>query len=446
MRFLTLLLFCGLAGKALAWGPHPQITQAALDTLGADHPFKTILGPHANRMPQYCWMADWRTTLPKAGTAQFYADDFLLFPGYPKHEDHLCPSVEKTYAPYFRRAYEAIRMESPENAARWIGAILHFVEDTGSPPHAARVLGTLHTRGENWVKGDLVHIDGYQPALLGEDIDSAVAGLEKRMAGLIAFSKARFERIKPLLEAEDRAATEPIVLESAMETSRVVADLFHTLGWLGQKHPAKGATLNGRISNPKSHSAAYSPAKVMIHGTDWSTLADVDGIYQFRGLPPGKRSIQVERPGCAMFQREVDLRIGEEAEADVQLDGGSLLRNADFAIRWSRPDAPDHWTQRKETWESEWIPLEKDREYRVRVEWRANQKNTAELIFAPGTQYGAPRITSNPFSPDKPGQTFKGSERFAFAKVVLRCKDDPARAFQLIDFRTFAPAAADAPK
>lgn len=439
MRFLTLLIFCGLAGQAHGWGPHPQITQAALDTLGADHPFKTILGPHANRMPQYCWMADWRTTLPKAGTAQFYADDFLLFPGYPKHEDHLCPHVEKTYAPYFRRAYEAIRMESPENAARWIGAILHFVEDTGSPPHAARVLGSLHTKGENWVKGDLIKIDDYQPALLGEDIDSAVAGLEKRMAGLIAFSKARFERIKPLLEADDRATTEPIVLESALETSRVVADLFHTLGQLAEKFPAKGATLHGKIASPKSHTATYSPAKIMIYGTDGSTLADIEGNFEFRGLPPGKRTLQVERPGCAIFLREIDLRVGVETKVDVQLKEGSLVRNADFSLRWSQPDAPDHWTQRKDIWQSEWIPLEKTTDYRVHIEWRRGGTNTAELIFAPRTQYGAPRITSKPFSPGKPEQTFKGSERFAYAKVVLRGEDDPANSFRVVNFRKLKP-------
>lgn len=439
MRYLALLLFYGLAGQLHAWGPHPQITQAALDTLNANHPFKTILGPHANRMPQYCWMADWRTTLPKAGTAQFYADDFLLYPGYPKHEDHLCPRVEKTYAPYFRRAYEAIRMESPENAARWIGAILHFVEDTGSPPHAARVLGVLHTKGENWVKGDLVNIAGYQPKLLGGDIDLAVAGLENRMAGLIAFSKARFERVKPLLEADDRAATEPIVLESALETSRVVADLFHTLGRLAEEHPATGAKLSGKIDSPKSHTANYSPAKVMIHGTDWSTLADVDGNFQFRGLPPGRRTIQIERPGCALLIREVELRVGAATKIDVQLKEGSLVRNADFSLRWSQPNAPEHWTPRKDNWESEWIPLEKDGNYRVRIEWPANGTNSAELIFAPRTQYGAPRITSKPFSPEKPDQTFKGSERFAYAKVVLRCKEDPARSFRIVDFRRRPP-------
>ena len=34
---------------AMAWGPHPAITQAALDALGTNHPLKLLLGEHARR-------------------------------------------------------------------------------------------------------------------------------------------------------------------------------------------------------------------------------------------------------------------------------------------------------------------------------------------------------------------------------------------------------------
>ena len=48
-------------------------------------------------------------------------------------------------------AAPALLSESPANAARWLGSLLHFVEDTGSPPHAAEIRGPLHIKMENWI-------------------------------------------------------------------------------------------------------------------------------------------------------------------------------------------------------------------------------------------------------------------------------------------------------
>ena len=43
------------------------------------------------------------------------------------------------YRPLFIRALQALRTESPANAVRWLGSLLHFVTDTGSPPPHALV-------------------------------------------------------------------------------------------------------------------------------------------------------------------------------------------------------------------------------------------------------------------------------------------------------------------
>ena len=64
---------------------------------------------------------------------------------------HMIPDVQATYRPYFLRALQALRTESPANAARWTGALLHFVTDTGSPPHAIALSGDAHTKMENWL-------------------------------------------------------------------------------------------------------------------------------------------------------------------------------------------------------------------------------------------------------------------------------------------------------
>ncbi len=81
-----------------------------------------------------------------------------------RHLDHLVPEVNRTYDPYFRRALQALRTETPLNAARWIGSLLHFVEDTGSPPHPAEIHGDVHSKMENWVDAKQIHLPGYPRA------------------------------------------------------------------------------------------------------------------------------------------------------------------------------------------------------------------------------------------------------------------------------------------
>jgi hypothetical protein len=107
-----------ICGPLLAWGPHTEIAQAALDAIGDGDPIVQTLGPDAKRLSQYVWMADWRQQLLVRTDEVFYSDDFLLFPEATRHYQHICPEVKQTYVPYFRRALQALRTESTRNAAR----------------------------------------------------------------------------------------------------------------------------------------------------------------------------------------------------------------------------------------------------------------------------------------------------------------------------------------
>ena len=92
-RWRLPLLFClivaAFALPARAWGPHPEITQAALNALGPDDALVLRLGPALGKMPVYCWMADERQTLIIHSDETFYADDYLLFPGVTRYIDLL---------------------------------------------------------------------------------------------------------------------------------------------------------------------------------------------------------------------------------------------------------------------------------------------------------------------------------------------------------------------
>ncbi len=78
-----------------ALGPHPESTQAAVDTLGADDALVRRLGAETGRLSEYCWMADWRRQLHREAGGWFYTDDYLLFPTMSTHRDHLCPEVKE---------------------------------------------------------------------------------------------------------------------------------------------------------------------------------------------------------------------------------------------------------------------------------------------------------------------------------------------------------------
>jgi len=365
---------------ARAWGPHPEITQAALDALGSNDALAARLGAAVHKLPVYCWMADQRQTLIIRADETFYADDYLLFPGVSRHTDHLCPDVKRTYVPHFRRALQALRTETPVNAARWIGSLTHFVEDTGSPPHAAEIRGDVHSKMENWVDAKKISIAGYVPQSFGDTEAAAEAGFLKRMDGLIEFSKARAARCRADVEAGNRAAVEPVVLESALETSRVLADLLHTLGVLTRATSA-GGELRGHVAHASGLGKLDKlPAKIVLLDTLYSTLADSDGRFSFEHIPPGKYRLACITPGARIDTREISVNaLGAAESAIVEIPAthsGGLVRDPGFKLSWISQESPDGWyaiprsSKNAAGWQGEWLPLERGQEYRLVIRWK----------------------------------------------------------------------------
>ncbi len=428
----TTLAFClftfSFCIPLCAWGPHGEITQAALDALGPDDALLKHLGTNAPKLVHYCWLGDYRRTPYERQGEFFYADDYLLFPGMERHIDHLVPEVKRTYEPFFRRALQALRTETPLNAARWIGSLLHFVEDTGSPPHSAEIRGDVHGKMENWVNAELIRLPGYRPQLLGDTEEKALAGFLQRMDGLIAYSKERGDRCRPLVLADKRAEVKPIVLESALETSRVVADLLHTIGRLV---PQYRDSWSQWVSGGGSQ---LPPGKVVLLGTKYSTLQDYAGSPIFRGLPAGRYRCVVFRGGLYQISCEVTVsnHLGRE---DIQLSHmGSaashwqpdLVRNSNFQIHWLSKDAPDCWYPTKTAWEGDLIPLKDGARYTLRLNWQA-QPGPGDVVlrFRPNTHPGLPIVDTAPFKPGTTEHVFTGSDKIKWAQILIRTTNAP---------------------
>ena len=420
--------------SAQGWGPHPAITQAALDALGNNDALILQLGNQAQRLTNYAWMADYRRLPFEEPNELFYADDYLIFPGVTNHLDHILPEVKQTFRPYFNRALQALRTENPANAARWIGSLLHFVQDAGSPPHAAQIRGDLHNRMENWVDPNAIHIRDYQPQLFGGSDEAAMDGFLKRMDELVAFSKVRGQKLRVPVTIGNRTAVTPVVLECALESSRVTADVLHTLGELSRKPIQQSATLHGTVNvggaaGPMERFAA----KVVLEGTPFSTLADLARHFEFRNLPAGAYRIAALRPGGGLGWSAITLAPNSTNEVTIKVPNDlNLVRNGDFKLTWAQPNTPDCWRHVQDTWEGEIIPLRLGQRYRLAVQFKEGSTDSVLVRRSRFLPHAVPRtapipkIETRTLTPSDPELVFTASEQLGLIQVILRSKGPPS--------------------
>src|SRR5262249_145178 len=163
-----------------------------------------------------------------------------------------------------------------------------------------------------------------------------------------------------------RSAVRPVVLESALETSRVTADILYTLGQLLAAPATNSAVLRGVVSCSPPVGLERFPAKVMLQGTSFSTLADLSGHYEFHQLPPGTYEVVALQPGGGLSRSSVNLAASKTKICHFTLAAATtnLVRNGDFQLSWLRAGAPDCWYHTVNGWEGEVIPLKDGQRYR----------------------------------------------------------------------------------
>lgn len=306
-----------------AWGPHTEITRAALDVLPAEDRAEARLGRVA--LQRYSWLPDYRD----ASLPDYAPNDYLLFRESPRHVSHLLPDVRATYRPFFLRTLQALRTESRENAARWTGALLHFLQDSGSPPHALPTEGPVHFRMENWLDAERIEVPGHRPKRLGRTPEAALAALERRMEEEVRAARALGERLKPLCEAGDEAAARPLVLEAALRSARLTADVLHTLLRLVPENAERGTgELEVLVRAPRLADRPLAPVRLEVEGTPYFTFSEAvteatadyyRGRLLLRNLAPGRVTLRLTR------------RPGEELRIELELPAGRTRRTVEIA-------------------------------------------------------------------------------------------------------------------
>jgi hypothetical protein len=326
---------------------------------------------------------------------EYFGNDYLLFPAAPHMFSHIMPQVHETYGPFFLRALQALRTEDQANAARWMGSLLHFVTDSGSPPHTIGLVGPNHSKMENWLDASKIDLRGYKPQLLGNNDSEAVEGLRKRMDGLIARNAEIGKRMVPYAQADDRTNVEPLALDCAIETAKVTADVIHTLFVLSSREVSGDkSSLVAIVTAPALVEHPLLPAKLVLLGTGFSTLSSLNyslaqqysGSFLLTHLPPGVYRAAIERPGAeTLFTSPFTLRNGRQTLFEWRLlqasPGSNQVQNPDFALRWVSSSSPDHWhhDDKCHCWLSDNIPVTHGHLYRATIEPKMPAARTVSL-------------------------------------------------------------------
>jgi len=398
--------FCGLlllatvtAVRLWGWGgpTHTNIIDAALTAIPPEDGLPARLGTEARHLRDTVQMGDWMNSLvvmhekwqvttedfPQI-TGEYFGNDYLLFPGAARFFHHDLPDVKNTYRPYFFRALQALRTEDRENAVRWTGSLLHFVTDSGSPPHTISLHTNAHQKMENWLDASTVDLRGYKPALLGNDDETAEAALERRMEELVARNSVIARQMVPFADANDRARLEPMALDCARETAKVTADVIHTLLVLSARYAGgNNASIEISILAPALPEHPALAAKLMLLGTNYSTMSEAGSIGNLayagslvlRNLPAGTYRAAVERQGArTYFSEPFTLRANQHTTFSWALQQAAvennLVPNADLTLHWLTPKAPDHWRydEAHKGWISDNIPVVAGNSYSASID------------------------------------------------------------------------------
>ena len=243
----TLVSFWTVTPAAHAWGgEHHVITKAAIDALAPNE--QAYLDPERELLVSvYCGFPDvnWPCYGEWGGWSGYPND-----PRYPdtrrewnvsyycqwdpvlqkvKFYPHAPPHSYEAAKIFLKKSVSSLKENKLPDAVRFLGVLLHYLQDSGSMPHVQPIHRKLHVE-----KINLIEIQDYRPKVLGDAEDEAAANLEERLRDLVKFVEEKTLPIRAAIE-ENKPEAQPVALECAKECARVCADAIRTVIALGPK-------------------------------------------------------------------------------------------------------------------------------------------------------------------------------------------------------------------
>jgi hypothetical protein len=238
------ILACCTPGRLLAWGAmHGTITRGALDVLPSWQQ-KLFAGQRNELIDTYCLIPD----LAQADAHKKEFGPLVVLPNGEAFSHLPFKTRDKNVYQikyYFDRVVEAVRADQLDQAARWAGCLLHFLEDSGSPAHTMPgdnqmglmkdLLPTPEAFRNRPLHGLIeegrltVDISDYRPQLLGTTSGEAVMHLIERYDAMVRNARSQ---VMPILQGVYRGAQAEIdagQLRAATMDAYVVADTLYTM-------------------------------------------------------------------------------------------------------------------------------------------------------------------------------------------------------------------------
>jgi hypothetical protein len=434
LTLLTTLLLAPLPLKA--WGDaHRSITLAALEVVPEKDRWIAMLGAenwqHIGGIDEttgYCGIADNQSEYLRRPWCEFFSNDYLLTRDAPFLHGYHVPVIEepewnRQIAAFARRALQALRTESPVEAARRVGVLLHFCQDAGATAHAARISPPAHTLLDNTVPLERIVLRDNRPQLLGKTDEEFITALQQKIAVLIALNGPVGARLKPEAVAlapvykappDDAsrarlAAVAEAQVSPALECVRVTADTLHTLMTLGLGSRGDGAALNGTLewaplssfekSGAEVHlldaarlsSGTLTPERLYAACTGYNTHTEPAGRFTFHNLPAGEYRVLAYRVGSTM-QLSEPVKITRDRPATISISlkpsvaERNLVYNPTLQLTTYAEGMPDRWMALKplnglQTFMSAPVPVASGKTLRLGVKLRDHSARVTFFVL-----------------------------------------------------------------
>jgi len=232
----VLLLLLGYSVTASAWDttPHRAMTRAAIDSLPAA--YRNQLGPELPGIIEtWCMLPDRYTELANFGfrrnspgpkTVEEMQPYCTRPDGEPVHSatwdrDEDLASLVFLYM----RILTALHDKHPAEAARYIGVLAHFIEDSLSPPHAVAQPPATHAALER----EIPPLRTRQPRSAGTHIIPAAETILDRLYAAAEVNRKNMPAMLAALSAKDQPALVSLCLAPAQSAAGLLADSLFTL-------------------------------------------------------------------------------------------------------------------------------------------------------------------------------------------------------------------------
>jgi hypothetical protein len=286
---------------------HSRITRAAIDALSEKE--QEFLEPEKDLLVNtYCMFpdnnsahcGDWgddpngpRTPdIRREWDISYYVgwdplrDEGLLFPPSDIAPAHACPpppmrpvidlSVADFYPMgsyitpkiYVPRILEALRCGRHADAVRFLGVLLHHVQDIGAFMYWPDIHCVSHLHDEHI---DQIGAKGHQAQILGTTEEDAIENIIVRMRDLIAFTEDNtVPKIKKAMKTEDEPMRQRALLNLINQNVNVCADVIRTILYFtdGYKYPVYFEDyIFSKTSNPININLIKNPSFEIGDGT-----------------------------------------------------------------------------------------------------------------------------------------------------------------------------------